>query len=115
VDVSLPDVNAEQRKNVDGIAAAIREAGLSHVVVLSSWGAEVPERIGGVIACHWLEQLLNEIPALNAVYLRPVWSMENFLHQIRWYKRAGNRRGDAVPCDRDPGHRRRRLPAHDQL
>lgn len=54
VDVSLPDINAEQRRNVLGIAAAIRDAGIGHVVTLSSWGAEVPEGIGGIIACHWV-------------------------------------------------------------
>jgi len=36
VDVSLPDINAEQRRNVLGIAAAIRDAGIDHVVTLSS-------------------------------------------------------------------------------
>jgi uncharacterized protein YbjT (DUF2867 family) len=59
------------------------------VVLLSSWGAEVPERIGGVIACHWFEQLLDEIEDLNCVYLRPVWFMENFLWNIGLIKTAG--------------------------
>jgi uncharacterized protein YbjT (DUF2867 family) len=87
VDVSLPDVNAEQRRL--GIAAAIRAAGVGHVVVLSSWGAEVPDAIGGVIACHWLEQLLDEISELNVVHLRPAWFMENFLWSIGLIKTVG--------------------------
>lgn len=89
VDVSAPDVNAEQRRSVAGLAAAVREAGVSHVVLLSSWGAEVPDRIGGVIACHWFEQLLGEIAGLNAVYLRPAWFMENFLWNIGLIKATG--------------------------
>jgi uncharacterized protein YbjT (DUF2867 family) len=89
VDVTVPDVNAEQRKNVAGVAAAIRDSGVRHVVTLSSWGAEVPERMGGVIACRWLEQSLDEIPGLNAVHLRPVWFMENFLWNIGLIKTAG--------------------------
>jgi hypothetical protein len=32
LDISLPDLNAEQRKNVDSIVAAIRESDLRHVV-----------------------------------------------------------------------------------
>lgn len=89
VDVTAPDVNAEQRLNVRGIAAAIRDAGIDHVVTLSSWGAEVPERIGGVIACRWLEQSLDEIAGLNVVHLRPVWFMENFLWNIGLIKTTG--------------------------
>jgi uncharacterized protein YbjT (DUF2867 family) len=88
-DTSVSDLNAEQHKNVVNIAAAIRDSGVSHVVLLSSWGAEVRERIGGVIACHWLEQLLNEVADLNAVYLRPVWFMENFLYNISLIKTVG--------------------------
>jgi len=76
LDISSPDLNAEQRKNVESVAAAIRESDVRHVVLLSSWGAEVPERIGGVIACRWFERALDQIEDLNAVYLRPVWFME---------------------------------------
>lgn len=89
LDIALSDLNAEQRKNVESIAAAIRESDVRHVVLLSSWGAEVPERIGGVIACHWFEQLLDGIEDLNAVYLRPVWFMENFLWNIGLIKTTG--------------------------
>jgi hypothetical protein len=89
LDISSPDINAEQRKNVGSIAAAIRESAVRHVVLLSTWGAEVPERIGGVIACHWFERALDEIEDLNAVYPRPVWLMENFLSNIGLIKTAG--------------------------
>jgi uncharacterized protein YbjT (DUF2867 family) len=89
LDISLPDLNAEQRKNVESVAAAIRESDVRHVVLLSSWGAEVPERIGGVIACRWFEQALEGIEDLNAVYLRPVWFMENFLWNIGLIKAVG--------------------------
>jgi hypothetical protein len=44
LDISLPDLSAEQRKNVDSIVAAIRESDPRHVVLLSSWGAEMPGR-----------------------------------------------------------------------
>lgn len=89
VDISSPDVNSEQRGNVDGIAAAIRGSVVRNVVLLSSWGAEVPDKIGGVIACRWLEQLVDEIPDINVVHLRPVWFMENFLWNIPLIKGVG--------------------------
>jgi uncharacterized protein YbjT (DUF2867 family) len=89
VDTSHPDINAEQHKNVVAIVAAIRDSGVRHVVLLSSWGAEVPERIGGIIACRWFERLLDDIADLNVVHLRPVWFMENFLHNIGLIKTAG--------------------------
>lgn len=89
MDLSSQDVNAEQKKNVENIATTIRDSGLRNVVLLSSWGAEVPDRIGGILGCHWLEQLLDGISGLNAVRLRPVWFMENFLFNIRFIKIAG--------------------------
>lgn len=60
-----------------------------NVVLLSSWGAELPEKSGGIIGCHWFEHLLDEIPGLNVVYLRPVWFMENFLFSTGLIKMAG--------------------------
>ena len=45
LDISLPDLNAEQRKNVDSIVAAIRSPISRHVVLLSSWGAEMRGRV----------------------------------------------------------------------
>ena len=89
VNTSAPDVNAEQMRNVESTAAAILKSGVKNVVLLGSWGAEIPERIGGIIACHHFERLLNSIPNLNVVYLRPVWFMENFLWNIPLIKMSG--------------------------
>jgi uncharacterized protein YbjT (DUF2867 family) len=88
-DYTAQDVNAEQRKNVESMAAAIRDAGVKHVVLLSSWGAELTERSGGIIGCHMFEELLDGISGLNVVHLRPVWFMENFLWNIPLIKMAG--------------------------
>lgn len=89
VDITQHDVNQVQRRVVDATTTAIREAGVAHVVLLSSWGAELSESVGGIIACHWFEQELDAIDGLNAVYLRPVWFMENFLWNIGLIKAAG--------------------------
>jgi uncharacterized protein YbjT (DUF2867 family) len=68
---------------------AVRESGIGQVVALSSWGAELTEPVGGIIACHWLEEGLNRIDGLDAVHLRPVWFMENFLWNIGLIKAVG--------------------------
>ncbi len=87
-DVSAPDVNAEQKRNVETVVAALRASGVPSVVLLSSWGAELSEPVGGIVGCHHFEQLRNQISALNLVCLRPVWFMENFLWNIGLVKMA---------------------------
>src|SRR4051812_48070422 len=89
VDISAKDVNEVQYKVIDSLVEAIRDSGMKHVVLLSSWGAEVPTRVGGIIGCHRFEQRLDEIPNLNVVHLRPVWFMENFLWNIALIKMTG--------------------------
>jgi uncharacterized protein YbjT (DUF2867 family) len=89
LDVKAPEVNIDQYKKAESIATAIRAAGVKYVVFLSSWGADVPERSGGVLGCRRLEQLLDETPGLNVVQLRSVWFMENFLWNIGLIKMAG--------------------------
>ncbi|OHV05522.1 NAD(P)H-binding protein [Mycobacterium talmoniae] len=88
-DLSTRDVNAEQKKNIQSMVTAIRDSGLPNAVLLSSWGAELPDPVGGIVGCHHFELLLKEIPALNVVCLRPVWFMENFLWNIGLIKMAG--------------------------
>lgn len=89
VDVTQQDVNAAQAEFVQATATAVRNSRTRYVVVLSSWGAELTEPVGGIIACHWLEQLLDQVDGLNAVHLRPVWFMENFLWNIKLIKAVG--------------------------
>ena len=89
LDVKAPEVNIDQYKKAESIATAIRAARVNYVVFLSSWGADVPEKSGGVLGCRRLEQLLDETPGLNVVHLRPVWFMENFLWNIGLIKMAG--------------------------
>jgi uncharacterized protein YbjT (DUF2867 family) len=78
LDLRAADVNGTQRRNVDTMLAAVRRSGLTHAVLLSSWGAELSHPVSGVIGCHWFEQGLRAVDGLHAVHLRPVWFMENF-------------------------------------
>lgn len=65
MDLSAPDVNAEQRRNIESTVAAIHDSGLKNIVLLSSWGAEPPEKSGSIIGCHWFERLLTEFRDLT--------------------------------------------------
>jgi len=89
VDVAAKDVNEIQYKVIDGLVSAIRDSNVKHVVLLSSWGAELETQVGGIIGCHRFEKLLDQVPGLNVVYLRPAWFMENFLWNIPLIKLAG--------------------------
>jgi hypothetical protein len=54
LDISLPDLNAEQRKNVDSIVAAIRESDPRQVVLLSQLGRRNAGPVGSFRTAHVL-------------------------------------------------------------
>lgn len=76
------DFRAEQERISDALTAAIRNAGVTHVVALSSVGAHLPERTGPILGLRSFEQKLRGITGLNALILRPVSFMENLLVQV---------------------------------
>jgi uncharacterized protein YbjT (DUF2867 family) len=80
--LTAADVRAYQERVTDALAAAIAKAGVPKVVVLSSIGADKAEKTGPVVGLHNLEQKLNGIAPLNAIYLRAAYFMENFLPQV---------------------------------
>jgi len=61
------------------ITEAARASGLSHVVLLSSVGAQHDQKTGPIVALHRFEEKLRQVPNLNAVFLRPAIFMENYL------------------------------------
>jgi uncharacterized protein YbjT (DUF2867 family) len=79
--VTAPDVPAYQNQVGDALAAAVKNAGVTHVVVLSSVGADKPDKTGPVVALHNLEEKFSAIAGLTALYLRPAYFMENTLAQ----------------------------------
>jgi uncharacterized protein YbjT (DUF2867 family) len=80
--VAAPDVSGYQERVSDALVTAIRDAGVGHAVVLSSVGADKPEKTGPVVGLHNLEQKLSSVPALNALYIRASYFMQNILAQI---------------------------------
>jgi uncharacterized protein YbjT (DUF2867 family) len=79
--IGAPNVRAYQERVNDALVTAMEKNGIKHAVVLSSFGADKPERTGPVIGLHSLEEKLNGISGLNALYLRAGYFMENILPQ----------------------------------
>jgi uncharacterized protein YbjT (DUF2867 family) len=80
--ISSPDVRAYQERVNDALLSAIEKTGVKHVVVLSSVGADKPEKTGPVVGLHNLEEKLKGVAGLNALYLRAGYFMENILPQV---------------------------------
>jgi uncharacterized protein YbjT (DUF2867 family) len=74
-----PELLASGDKMSTAITEAIRAAEVSHVVLLSSIGAQHANRTGPIRALHTFEEKLRQVPNLNALFLRPGPFMENFL------------------------------------
>src|SRR6266704_1071771 len=77
-----PELLASGDKMSTAITEAIRASGISHVVLLSSIGAQHPNKTGPIQALHTFEEKLKQVPNLNALFLRPAPFMENFLMLI---------------------------------
>jgi uncharacterized protein YbjT (DUF2867 family) len=77
-----PDVSGYQERVSDALVAAITKAGVGHVALLSSVGADKPQKVGPVVGLHNFEQKLDSVAGLNALYVRAGYFMQNTLAQI---------------------------------
>lgn len=59
------------------LTLAIANSGVKNVVNLSSQGAHLPEGAGPVSGLYYFEQMLNQVPNLNVLHLRPGYFFEN--------------------------------------
>ena len=80
--LTSPDYRADQERESDAIAKAVRDSGLRYAVHLSSFGAHVPEGTGPIAGLHSSEQKLNAIGGLHVLHLRAGYFMENNLAAI---------------------------------
>jgi uncharacterized protein YbjT (DUF2867 family) len=80
--IAAPDEGIYQERVSDALLSAITDAGVGYAVVLSSVGADKPNKTGPVVGLHNLEQKLSSIAGLNALYIRAGYFMENTLAQI---------------------------------
>jgi uncharacterized protein YbjT (DUF2867 family) len=76
------DYRADQERESDSISKAVRDSGLRYAVLLSSFGAHVPEGTGPIAGLYSAEQKLNAINGLNVLHLRAGYFMENHLAAI---------------------------------
>ena len=87
--MATADPRGFQERVSDALASALGHACVTHAVVLSSVGADKAEKTGPVVGLHNLEQKLNSLAGLNAVYLRAGYFMENLLPQVEVIRRFG--------------------------
>jgi uncharacterized protein YbjT (DUF2867 family) len=88
-DPAASDIRADQRGIAERLIEAIKAAGVTHVVALSSIGGGLSEGTGPIAGLHDFEELLKPVPNLSVVVLRPTYFMENFLHSIPMIKSSG--------------------------
>jgi uncharacterized protein YbjT (DUF2867 family) len=91
--MSSPNVLAYQERVNEALAGALEKNGVKYAVVLSSFGADKPDKTGPVIGSHKLEQKLEAIRGVNALFLRPGYFMENILPQAGVIQSFGNMAG----------------------
>lgn len=83
------DYRAEQDAVTESVAKALESAGVTHVVALSSYGADKVDKTGPVAGLHVMEERFSQIPKLNALFLRAGYFMENVLAQVGIIKGFG--------------------------
>jgi len=95
--VTVPDYKAYQQQVIESLGAAVEKNGVKYAVVLSSVGADKPDKSGPILGLRHLEERLNAISGLNALYIRPAYFMENTLGQSEAIKQMGYAAGPLRP------------------
>jgi uncharacterized protein YbjT (DUF2867 family) len=84
-----PDYAAYQDQVIDAIASALEKGAPAHIVALSSFGADKPDKTGPIAGLHRMEERLKRISGLNALYVRAGYFMENTLPQAGVIQQMG--------------------------
>lgn len=85
----VQDWRAYQVQIATSIALAVHSAKVRYVVNLSSMGAHLPEGAGPVSGLYYLEHMLNNIPDLNVLHLRPGFFYQNLYGVLDMIKHMG--------------------------
>ena len=88
-DPTLSDYHADQDRRGEAIAAAIRESGVRHVVMLSAIGAELASGNGFIASLHRQEQRLRAIDGFSLLILRPGAFYESFYAALETIRHEG--------------------------
>jgi hypothetical protein len=92
-DMANPDYAAYQDNVIEATASALEKGGPAHVVALSSFGADKPDKTGPIAGTHRMEERLKRISGLNALYVRAGYFMENTLPQAGVIQKMGTTAG----------------------
>ncbi len=92
------DYGAYQDRVGDAFTIAVRRGAVTHVVNLSSVGADQRDGTGPIAGLHRHEQRLGAIAGLHVLHLRPNYFMENLLAALRGIKASGVH-ADALRAD----------------
>ncbi len=76
-DPASPDYHGDQDRLGESIVAAVRAAGVRHVVALSSVGADVPAGTGFLTSLFRQEQRLRALADVHVLALRPGYFFES--------------------------------------
>lgn len=86
---SAPDLRAHQRNIGESLASAVHEAGVQHVVFLSSIGAQHNSGTGPIVGLREQETRLGRLKDVNLLCLRPGWFMENLYLSVSMIRGMG--------------------------
>jgi uncharacterized protein YbjT (DUF2867 family) len=79
---STDDYRGFQGKMAGSLASAVKANGITHVVTLSSIGAQMAEKGGIVQGLYDMEQIFNALDGVHVLHLRPGFFMENLFSMI---------------------------------
>jgi len=80
---------ADQRHTASSLTGALKQAQIRYAVQLSSIGADKESGTGPVTGLHEFEKMLDQLPELNVVHLRPGYFMENTLGEAAAVAKMG--------------------------
>jgi len=87
--ITHPDYSAYQDQVGEATIKAIKDAGVTHVVLLSSLGAERETGTGPIAGLYRQEKRLAAVPGLNTVALRAGYFFENHYLSLPLIKHQG--------------------------
>lgn len=85
----IDDLRAYQRTIGEAYTAAVNEAGVQHVVFLSSVGAQHKKGTGPIAGLREQEDRLAKLEGVNVLNLRPAWFMENLMFNMDMIREMG--------------------------
>jgi uncharacterized protein YbjT (DUF2867 family) len=88
LDATAADPAADAQRIIEAMAAAVERTKPSHVVLLSDYGAEQPERTGVTMIFHALERRFADVPG-RVTRLRAAEHMENWERYATFVRATG--------------------------